>query len=265
MKKTDEIVENLRRCVIIGCLMAVTAFLIKWFYPSDGSYGQRRPEKTDVVSETKETTEQDGVSEESAAPASPEKVNDWRLILVNSGNYLPEDFEVELELLRNGQSVDKRCYPELQRMMDDCRAQGLEPLICSSYRSVERQEELFAAEAEMFAAQGYSEEEARSLAAAQVALPRTSEHHTGLALDIVDANDQILDDKQADTPAQKWLMENCFNYGFILRYPAEKQDITGIIYEPWHYRYVGEEAAREIHSRGLCLEEYLAQYYPDTR
>lgn len=255
MKNPDEIVENLKRCVIIGCLLAVTAFLIKWFYPGDSVYGNRKTESADTACETREATE----PSHAALPEGPEKGSDWRLILVNSDNYLPDDFEIELEQLRGGQSVDKRCYPDLQRMMDDCRAQGLEPLVCSSYRSVERQEELFAAETEMFEAQGYSKEKAYSLAAAQVAVPRTSEHHTGLALDIVDANNQILDDTQADTPAQKWLMENCFNYGFILRYPANKQDITGIIYEPWHYRYVGEETAREIHSGGLCLEEYLRE------
>ncbi len=260
MKNSEEIIENLKRCVIIGCLLAVTAFLIKWFYPGDGAHEQRMPESADTTLETRATANPDDITEEtSAALESPEKDCDWRLMLVNSENYLPDDFKVELEQLRNNQSVDKRCYPDLQRMMDDCRAQGLEPLICSSYRSVERQEELFAAETEKYAAQGYSKEEALSLAAAQVAVPRTSEHQTGLALDIVDANYQILDDTQADTPVQKWLMENCFNYGFILRYPADKQDITGIIYEPWHYRYVGEEAALEIHTRGLCLEEFLRE------
>ncbi len=259
MKKADVIVENLRRCVVIGCLLAVTAFLIKWFYTGDTLSGQREPERPHTTSETTETTKppESGFEDGSVKSEIPEEERDWRLILVNSENYLPGDFEIELEQLRNGQSVDKRCYPDLQRMMDDCRAEGLEPLICSSYRSVERQEELFEEEIEMFKARGYSDKDAYSLAAAQVAVPRTSEHHTGLAVDIVDINNQILDDTQADTPAQKWLMENCFNYGFILRYPADKQDITGIIYEPWHYRYVGKEAAREIHNAGLCLEEYL--------
>ncbi len=260
MKKIGEIAENLRRCVIIGGLLAATAFLIKWFYPYVAVSGQEETKPVMEPSQEKAPEETDDISEEILVlPEDAEKERNWRLILVNSVNYLPDDFEIELEQLRNGQSVDKRCYPDLQRMMDDCRAQGLEPLICSSYRSVERQEELFAAETEMFATQGYSEEKAFSLAAAQVAVPRTSEHHTGLALDIVDKNNQTLDETQADTPAQKWLMENCCNYGFILRYPADKQEITGIIYEPWHYRYVGEEAAREIHDRGLCLEEYLGE------
>ena len=90
-----------------------------------------------------------------------------------------------------------------------------------------------------------------------VALPGTSEHQTGLALDIVDAGYQELDEAQENTPVQQWLMRNSWRYGFILRYPTGKSNITGIIYEPWHYRYVGRDAARAIYESGLCLEEYL--------
>ena len=106
-------------------------------------------------------------------------------------------------------------------------------------------------------ARGYGEEKAREEAATSVAYPGTSEHNLGLAVDIVARDYQILDDKQADTAEARWLEENCWKYGFILRYPTDKTDITGIIFEPWHYRYVGEEAAREIMERGICLEEYL--------
>ena len=90
-----------------------------------------------------------------------------------------------------------------------------------------------------------------------MARPGTSEHQAGLAVDIVDKSYQLLDERQEDTAVQKWLMEHCAEYGYILRYPTEKSALTGVGYEPWHYRYVGEEAAREIMSRGLCLEEYL--------
>lgn len=94
-------------------------------------------------------------------------------------------------------------------------------------------------------------------AARWVAPPGTSEHQTGLALDIVSADYQLLDEKQAETPEQQWLMEHCWEYGFVLRYPTDKSAVTGIGYEPWHYRYVGKEAAREMVRRGVCLEEYL--------
>jgi D-alanyl-D-alanine carboxypeptidase len=89
------------------------------------------------------------------------------------------------------------------------------------------------------------------------ARPGTSEHQLGLAVDFVDTRYWTLDEKQAELPAQKWLMEHCWEYGFILRYPSEKSEITGIIYEPWHYRYVGREIALEIRDAGLTLEEYL--------
>ena len=90
-----------------------------------------------------------------------------------------------------------------------------------------------------------------------MAVPGTSEHQTGLALDIVSAGYQLLDEAQEDTAEQKWLMEHCWEYGFILRFPEDKTEITGIGYEPWHYRYVGRETAEAIHKSGLCLEEYL--------
>ena len=101
-------------------------------------------------------------------------------------------------------------------------------------------------------------------AARWVAQPGTSEHQTGLALDIVAAGYQILDEEQEDTAEQKWLMENSWKYGFILRYPSEKSDITGIGYEPWHYRYVGKAAAADIYRTGVCLEEYLSQEGPEA-
>ena len=144
-------------------------------------------------------------------------------------------------------------------MMDGCRAAGLSPTICSSYRTQEKQEQLYQNKVDRLAAQGWSLEEAKVEAAKSVAIPGTSEHQLGLAVDIVDKHSQVLDNSQADTPAQQWLMEHSWEYGFILRYPEGKSEITGIIYEPWHYRYVGKEAAAEIHELGLCLEEYLTQ------
>ena len=142
-------------------------------------------------------------------------------------------------------------------MMDDCRAAGLSPYICSSYRTWEKQNRLFEENVRSLMAQGYSEEEARTETAKNIAIPGTSEHQLGLAVDIVDKNYQILDETQEDTAVQKWLMENSWRYGFILRYPTDKSDITGIVYEPWHYRYVGKEAAEAIYNEGICLEEYL--------
>jgi len=185
-------------------------------------------------------------------------ITDWNLILVNPWNSIPPGYEVTLTQLTNGNAVDERCYPDLQEMMDDCRAAGCSPLICSSYRSQEDQEQLYYNEIDTLVEQGYSTVAATADAGKEVAVPGTSEHQLGLAVDIVDANNQNLDSSQEETEVQQWLMQNSWKYGFILRYPTDKKDITGITYEPWHYRYVGKENARYIYENDLCLEEYLA-------
>ncbi len=185
--------------------------------------------------------------------------DDWRLTLVNRWNPLSKNYSFSATQLSNGHSVDSRCYEDLQAMMNACRGAGLSPVICSSYRPYEKQEELFLNKVERLKAQGYSEQTAETEAGKEIALPGTSEHQLGLALDIVDINNQILDSSQEQTDVQKWLMAHSWEYGFILRYPNDKSDITGIIYEPWHYRYVGKEAAKEIYEQGICLEEYLGQ------
>ena len=177
-------------------------------------------------------------------------------ILVNYENFLPEDWEVDLVDLRNGEQIDRIAYEPLQKMMDDCREAGYNPLICSSYRSNEKQTRLFNNKVQQYLDQGYSESEAKIEAGKWVAVPGTSEHQTGLTVDIVSVENQNLDESQLNTPCQLWLMEHCYDYGFILRYPLDKSDLTKIHFEPWHYRYVGTEAAQEIKEKGICLEEY---------
>ncbi len=199
-------------------------------------------------------------NEESAEPknSSNAKKSDWNLVLVNPKNTLPEDFSVSLKELANGHAVDARVYPSLQKMMDDARAQGLKPLICSSYRTMEKQKKLYNNLVKKYQNEGFSQENAKKEAAKWVAVPGTSEHQCGLAVDIVSTDYQLLNKEQENTAEQQWLMKNCYKYGFILRYPEDKVEITGIGYEPWHYRYVGEEAAKEIFEQKICLEEYLA-------
>ena len=181
----------------------------------------------------------------------------WNLILVNTKTSLPQNFKVDLTELSYGHKVDSRIYEELQNMFNDARKQGLKPKICSSYRTREFQVELLRNEVDTYVKKGYSYDEAAEEAKKWVAVPGSSEHETGLALDIVSEDYQILDKAQEDTAEQRWLMENSYKYGFILRYPSNKTDITGINYEPWHYRYVGKEVATEMKEKGLCLEEYL--------
>ena len=195
----------------------------------------------------------------SLTTAAQQTEADWRLLLVNPWNALPEDYEVELATLSNGLQVDARIYDDLNDMLTDCRAAGLEPIVCSAYRTQATQTRLYNNKVARVRASGVPEDQVEAEAARWVAKPGTSEHQTGLALDIVAASYQILDEKQEDTAEQQWLMENSWKYGFILRYPSEKSDVTGIGYEPWHYRYVGKAAAAEIHRTGVCLEEYLGE------
>lgn len=214
------------------------------------------PQVISEVSVSAEAPLQEDIASANTA-ALQKTAADWQLTLVNPWHTLPEGYEVTLKQLKNGQAVDERCYPDLQLMMDACRSDGANPVICSSYRTQEKQERLFNRKMNQYKNQGYSAESARVEAGKVVAVPGTSEHQLGLAVDIVDLSNQNLDESQEDTAVQKWLMQNSWKYGFILRYPSEKSELTGIIYEPWHYRYVGKAAAKEIYDQGICLEEYL--------
>lgn len=226
--------------------------------------------ETKGMKETDGTGETDGIEEADGAgktddageaDSTEETGGDaWKLLLVNPWNEIPEDHSVELTWLKNNQAVDSRCYEDLQQMMDDCRADGLEPLICSSYRTMEKQMKLYNDMVERLKNQGYGNFEAAVEAGKVVAVPGTSEHQTGLALDIVDKSYQKLDREQEETAVQKWLLQHSWEYGFILRYPEGKSNVTGIKYEPWHYRYVGKEAAEEIFRQELTLEEYIASH-----
>ncbi len=176
----------------------------------------------------------------------------WNLILVNHDYRIPNDWDIELTELSNGQSVDSRIYPELQQMFDDMRADGIYPVVASGYRSANKQQELMDEKIEELKSQGYSGQEAKKEAKRWVADVGYSEHQTGLAVDI--NADGV---NSTGNQVYEWLAENSWKYGFILRYPQDKEEITGTAYEPWHYRYVGKDAASEIYQRGLCLEEYI--------
>lgn len=178
--------------------------------------------------------------------------NGWNLILVNRDSYIPDDYQVELTELSNGKKVDSRIYPELQEMFNDARAQGYGLFVREGYRTQEEQQQLLNEKIEAYENEGKSKSEAKKLAEQWVAIPGTSEHQLGIAVDInADTTKSSSDD------VYSWLAENAHKYGFIKRYPSDKTDITGVINEPWHYRYVGKEAALEIYSQGMCLEEYI--------
>ena len=183
----------------------------------------------------------------------------WNLTLVNESTPLREEPEIEFTLLSNGQRVDKRIYPDLQEMFDDAREQGVYPIVREGYRTHKQQIETYNDKVAAYMREGYKKKTAEELAGQWVAVPGSSEHELGLAVDI-NADKEVSD---SDT-VYSWLADNAWKYGFILRYPRGKEHITGIDYEPWHYRFVGKEAAEQIYEEGITLEEYL-QDYPGIR
>ena len=181
---------------------------------------------------------------------SPRYQDDWRLVLVNGDCALPKGFAPPLLTLSNGERVDERIYPDLQRMFDDARAAGLSPFVRAGYRTGAEQEQIMESKVDELLRQGWPEKAARKEARRTVARPGYSEHELGMAVDI---NSHTSDEWQL----YAWLAEHAWQYGFILRYPQGAEEITGIDYEPWHYRYVGADAARAIRETGCTLEEYL--------
>ena len=229
-----------------------------------------------VTTEPPQTSAPDTTKEDTTAPITePPKpsydLDAWYLTLVNPWNKLPAGYvdKITLVKVRSSIQIDSRIIDPLNKMLADCYAAhptvsdkcSGKPLVCSGFRSQEKQESLFANKLAKVkkANPGISDEDAYALAATEVAIPGTSEHQLGLAVDIVCCVDHYNLDMQETKTRQRWLIDNCHKYGFILRYPADKMDITGIIYEPWHYRYVGVEVATDIMSRGICFEEWLAE------
>ena len=200
-------------------------------------------------------TADDAADDAADHPADEQNPDEaWMLLLVNRDHPIPEDYEIpELTMLARDHAIDSRAYPALQSMFDDARAVGLNPYITSSFRTQEKQQQLMDDKIQEYIVSGYSQEDARTEAEKWVAIPGTSEHQLGLSVDI------SVDPLSGEDPGAVWywLNEHCWEYGFIRRYPEEKTQITGISNEPWHFRYVGTEAAAAMHESGQCLEEYL--------
>ena len=175
------------------------------------------------------------------------------LIMVNSWFEVPEGYEPELVKLPNGKLSSVECYDPLMQMIEDCTAAGCHPDIIGAHRTVGAQQSLFNSIYQEYKDKGYGDAWSRTLK--RCAKPGTSEHHLGLAFDITDK--RYPQRYTGADNAVEWLSENCYKYGFIVRYPESKTNITGIMGEPWHFRYVGVELAAELKDSGLCLEEYL--------
>lgn len=196
------------------------------------------------------------------------------LMLLNNDWELPEDFKWDLVYWSNGKSVDalslnykeydqvfavdRAAYQPLKDMFAAAEKAGVPFQMVSPYRSIQKQDRLFTESVNYYKNQGYSESEAIKKANISRTFTGTSEHNTGFGFDILEKGNWTLSEKFENTAQFKWLLENAENYGFILRYRKDKTDITGIMYEPWHFRYVGVEHAKKINSKNMCLEEYIA-------
>ncbi len=251
--------------LLVGLLVA----LFVWIFnpPEDGN---------EPDSSLSSSVQSDGVTSADTAPKEPEKeekpqfvtrgnytldANFTNLLLVNGQNPLPEDYNIEQDLVeidpkyRNNNNVyriHKDVYPYVQAMVEAAQAEGVNLKVWSPYRSYSVQKTLFQNQVNRQISNGVPASQAEAKAATIVARPGTSEHQTGLAADFNMANDDF-----EKTPMYTWMQEHAADYGFIMRYSREKQPITGVIHESWHYRFVGIYAAQEIKESGLCLEEYL--------
>lgn len=189
--------------------------------------------------------------------------DDWRLVLINKQHSVPDDYEVKLgaiNTIKGSMKCDERIIDDMLDMFADAKEEGVVLAVCSPYRDLEYQEMLFNRKMKRYMGMGMSYMEAYQLSSQVVTVPGASEHQIGLALDIICNEYTALDEGFGETEAGKWLAANSCKYGFILRYPEGKEYITGIDYEPWHFRYVGKEAATLITEQGITLEEFWEEY-----
>ena len=253
----------------VAALFLVVIFLVVLCTDPLGNNGGGPPEGVMASGDTPETTDSDvpqsaEASSDTAADTSDQTSgstdntaasSDWRLLLVNSTHPIADDYSIDLTELRNGESVDSRILSDLQEMFDAARSDDIYPIVSSAYRTKDEQQALMDDTIQNYEDEGYSEDEAKSKAEEEIAAPGTSEHETGLAIDISGDDDY---DQDTDSVLE-WMNDNAYKYGFILRYPSGKESVTGVAAEDNHYRYVGKEAAEAIHDQGICLEEYLSQ------
>lgn len=184
----------------------------------------------------------------------------WSLVLTNDKYPVPDGYEFqEASIPDTDQTIDSRVLEPLEKMLDGAKKEGLNLIVCSGARSFEKQEQLFQQKKQYYIDSGKTEEEAYNLAKRVISVPGSGEHVMGLAADIYSRDYKALDEGFADTPEGKWLRKNSYKYGFILRYDKGKEAVTGIDYEPWHFRYVGKKAARYLKKHKLALEEFYVQ------
>ena len=253
------------------CIMGIFALAIGCFLGSSvGQAVEKKNSKKKVAEAVAEVEKKDKEALDAVQKQLydlKEKYSDhqtdlpWNMVLVNYEHPMQQGYVPQLTELEPGYSVDTRIADAAKEMLADAKKAGLHVIICSAYRSVERQKNVFDESMKDRIKKGMGYWEAYCDTVKSVAEPGESEHALGLALDLISNQYTELDQGQENTKEAKWLAENCYKYGFILRYPPAKTNITGIIYEPWHYRYVGKEDAKKIHDLDITLEEYLQDHY----
>lgn len=214
----------------------------------------------DDILESKGAYQPESVPQEDAAKGQVFDESDWRLVLINKQHPIPEGYSFDFGIIKGNMKCDERIIEDLLLMMQAAKEEGINLEICSPYRDLNRQEFLFNKKIKIYMGQGMSYMEAYKLASQTVTVPGASEHQIGLALDIFCDTYKYLDEGFGDTEAGIWLAEHCSEYGFTLRYPRHKEYITSIEYEPWHFRYVGREAAAVMQEEDICLEEFWDKY-----
>ncbi len=237
-------------CIVTGVLMLLAAALyFVLLMPQNAMDEHERLELPVETAEEETSVEEVSGQQKKEADLPDIDISSWEYVLANAehsiGEYTPELGEIE------GQKLDQRILGPMQQFVADARAEGLSVFLSSGYRGFEEQQYLFNRKVEQ-----YGEEKAATI----VSRPGTSEHQTGLACDITDEYYELKDESLENTALYQWMSKHCQEYGFIVRYPKDKEEITGIIYEPWHFRYVGVEAATYMVEHNLCLEEFVALY-----
>lgn len=229
----------------------------------DSEYGEINSDETysleEILAEVGIDTDNLVVPEENEYEGSFDK-DDWRLILINKQHPIPDDYTFSLGTLKGSMQCDERIIEELLLMMKDASKDGVSLVVCSPFRDLEKQKSLFERKINSYIKRGYSYMDAYKISSQVVTVPGASEHQVGLAVDIITDNYTVLDEGFENTDAGKWLKANCQKYGFILRYPKDKEYITSIEYEPWHFRYVGTKAAEVIMREEISLEEFWEKY-----
>ena len=230
----------------IACLLFSSIAALSWALGIQQEVKQNTERETTVQAPVQSSPS--SVHSSSASDGS----EDWQLILVNGQTKISDSFSVELETIQ-GVQVDARILSDLRAMIEAAKAKGLTLTLSSGYRSKERQAMLFENAAQENRSLGMNPVMAEEVAEQSVARAGHSEHETGLAIDLNGVLETF-----ADTEAYRWLQRHAYEYGFVLRYPEGKEEITGIRFEPWHFRYVGKEHARKMRLLNLCLEEYIS-------